>query len=478
MKTYPVDFGVLHFVGIGGIGMSGIAEVMHNIGYKIKGSDVATNSNVSRLRNLGIEVATGHAPENLGSAGAVVVSSAVPKDNVEVAAARAKGLPLVARSEMLAELMRLKTCITVGGTHGKTTTTSMIAALLDTSEMDPTVINGGIINAYGTNARLGGSEWMVVEADESDGSFLRLPSTIAVLTNIDPEHLDHYGNFDALRKAFQAFMANVPFYGLGVLCSDHHEVRELINNISNRRVVTYGLEKGADVRGVNVSVTSSGSSLDIFVKTMAPEPDKIMRAVHLNMPGLHNVRNALAMVAIGYELGISEKLIRSALANFGGVRRRFTLVGEIGGIKIIDDYGHHPVEIAAVLETAKHICEGKVVAVVQPHRYSRLKSLFKEFCGCFRDADVVVVADVHPAGEEPIKDINRETLVAGIVDEGHAKVYSLPSPDALPEMVLELCVAGDTVVFLGAGNVTRWANDLPQMLRERGISFEHSSLSK
>ena len=478
MKTYPMDFGVLHFVGIGGIGMSGIAEVMHNLGYKIKGSDVAINSNVRRLRGLGIEVATGHAAENLGAAGAIVVSSAVPRDNVEVAAARAKGLPLVARSEMLAELMRVKTCITVGGTHGKTTTTSMIAALLDASEMDPTVINGGIINAYGTNARLGESEWMIVEADESDGSFLRLPSTIAVVTNIDPEHLDHYGNFNALRKAFQTFMANVPFYGLGVLCSDHHEVRELVNNISNRRVVTYGLEKGADVRGVNVSVTGSGSNLDIFIKSVAPEPEKILRDVYLNMPGAHNVRNALAMVAIGCELGISEKLIRAALANFSGVKRRFTLVGEIGGIKIIDDYGHHPVEIAAVLETAKHICEGKVVAVVQPHRYSRLKSLFKEFCGCFQDADVVVVADVHPAGEEPIKDINRETLVAGIVDEGHAQVYSLLSPDALPEMILELCVAGDTVVFLGAGNVTRWANDLPQMLRERGISLGNTSLSK
>ena len=478
MKIYPVDFGVLHFVGIGGIGMSGIAEVMHNLGYKIKGSDVALNSNVSRLRSLGIEVATSHAAENLGSAGAVVVSSAVPRDNVEVVAARMKGLPLVARSEMLAELMRLKTCITVGGTHGKTTTTSMIAALLDASEMDPTVINGGIINAYGTNARLGGSEWMVVEADESDGSFIRLPSTIAVVTNIDPEHLDHYGNFNALRTAFQTFMANVPFYGLGVLCSDHHEVRKLVNNISNRRIVTYGLEEGADVRGVNVSFTSSGSSLDIFVKAVTLEPEKIMRDVHLNMPGAHNVRNALAMVAIGCELGIHEKLIREALTNFGGVRRRFTLVGEVGGIKIIDDYGHHPVEIAAVLETAKHICEGKVVAVVQPHRYSRLKSLFKEFCGCFQDADIVVVADVHAAGEEPIKDINRETLVAGIVDAGHAKVYSLLSPDALPEMVLELCVEGDTVVFLGAGNITRWANNLPQMLSERGSFLGHASLNK
>ena len=464
MRVYPSDFGVLHFIGIGGIGMSGIAEVMHNLGYKVQGSDIVANNNVKRLQALGIKISIGHDRSNLGSAVAVVTSSAVPENNVEVQAAKADGLPLVARSEMLAELMRVKTCVSVGGTHGKTTTTSMIAALLDAAEMDPTVINGGIINAYGTNARLGGGDWMVVEADESDGSFLRLPSAIAVVTNIDREHLDYYKSFEELRQAFRRFLENIPFYGIGVLCSDDDEVRKMLNQLGGRRFLTYGLEEGASIRGTNLKPNGLGSSFDVEIYDGSLQAKQVLQDVRLNMPGAHNVRNALAMISIGCELGLSEEVMRKALENFGGVKRRFTLVGEVNGIRIIDDYGHHPVEIAAALRTAKEICDGKVIAVVQPHRYSRLKSLFKQFCMCFDDADVVFVADVYPAGEQPLEGINRDTLVEGLLAQGHSKALPVLTSDSLPDLIWEVCDAGDMVIFLGAGTITTWANDLPKMI--------------
>tara|TARA_B100000686_G_scaffold353440_1_gene459071 strand:+ start:1329 stop:2753 length:1425 start_codon:yes stop_codon:yes gene_type:complete len=471
MSVYSSEFGILHFIGIGGIGMSGIAEVMHNLGYKVQGSDMVVNSNVRRLQGLGVDVRLGHEGANLGAAAAVIVSSAVPGDNAEVQAARARGLPLVARSEMLAELMRMKTCISVGGTHGKTTTTSMIAALLDGAEMDPTVINGGIINAYGTNARLGDGDWMVVEADESDGSFLRLPSAIAVVTNIDREHLDYYKSFEELRGAFFRFVENIPFYGVGVLCSDDEEVRALANKVKDRRLLTYGLEEGASIRGANLQSSNLSSTFDVEIRGGARMAEKIMQGVRLNMPGTHNVRNALAMISIGCELGISEEVMRKALGVFGGVKRRFTLVAEVDGVRIIDDYGHHPVEIRAVLQTAKQICDGRVIAIVQPHRYSRLKSLFKQFCNCFDDADLVFVADVYPAGEQPLEGVNREALVEGILSSGHSNVLPILSPDSLPVLIKKNCNAGDMVIFLGAGTVTSWANDLPQMMRR----LNHSS---
>ena len=465
MSVYSSEFGILHFIGIGGIGMSGIAEVMHNLGYKVQGSDMVVNSNVRRLQGLGVDVRLGHEGANLGAAAAVIVSSAVPGDNAEVQAARARGLPLVARSEMLAELMRMKTCISVGGTHGKTTTTSMIAALLDGAEMDPTVINGGIINAYGTNARLGDGDWMVVEADESDGSFLRLPSAIAVVTNIDREHLDYYKSFEELRGAFFRFVENIPFYGVGVLCSDDEEVRALANKVKDRRLLTYGLEEGASIRGANLQSSNLSSTFDVEIRGGARMAEKIMQGVRLNMPGTHNVRNALAMISIGCELGISEEVMRKALGVFGGVKRRFTLVAEVDGIRIIDDYGHHPVEVMAVLKAARATARNRVIAVVQPHRYTRLRDLFEEFCTCFNDADAVIVAPVHAAGEAPIKGVHRDALVEGLRHHGHRTVRALEAPKALAGLVNELAENGDIIVCLGAGNITQWANSLPDELR-------------
>ena len=474
MSKLPLDIGTLHFIGIGGIGMSGIAEVMHNLGYRVQGSDLADNASVRRLRALAIPITIGHAADNLGEASVVVVSSAVKADNVEVAAARAKLLPVVRRAEMLAELMRLKWSVAVGGTHGKTTTTSMIAALLDAAGLDPTVINGGIINAYGTNARLGAGDWMVVEADESDGSFVRLPATIAVVTNIDREHLDFYGDFDRLRRAFQSFVENIPFYGFAALCIDHPEVQAMIGRISDRRIVSYGLSPQADVRAAEIRAAGEDTHFDVAIERRRPGEGEVrmIRNLVLHMPGAHNVQNALATVVVGVEMGLSEDTIRKALAGFTGVRRRFTRVGEAGGIAVIDDYGHHPVEIAAVLKAARQVVAarggGRVIAVVQPHRYTRLRDLFEEFCTCFNDAAAVVVADVYPAGEEPIEGIDRDALVEGLRARGHRAVVALEAPEALPETIHGLAVPGDLVVCLGAGSISQWANDLPAGLRGLG----------
>jgi len=464
MIRLPFAFGAVHFVGIGGIGMSGIAEVMHNLDYVVQGSDQTDNANVRRLRALGIPVAIGHDPDNLGEAQVVVVSSAVKRDNPEVRAARARLVPVVRRAEMLAELMRLKWSIAIGGTHGKTTTTSMIAALLDAAGSDPTVINGGIINAYGTNARLGAGDWMVVEADESDGSFVKLPATVAVVTNIDPEHMDFYDDFDQLRAAFQAFVENIPFYGFGVLCIDHPEVQSMLGRISDRRLLTYGFSPQADVRAANVAFNRTGADFDVELSERMPGGERLLRGLRLAMPGRHNLQNSLAVVAVAVEMGIGEAQLKRALAEFSGVGRRFTKTGEVAGITVIDDYGHHPVEIAAVLETARVVTANRVIAVVQPHRYTRLHNLFEEFCTCFNDADVVVVADVYPAGEAPIEGADREALVAGLRSRGHRRVLSLDDADKLPMLIASEAEAGDLVVCLGAGSITAWANALPTTL--------------
>ncbi len=464
MRALPLDIGPLHFVGIGGIGMSGIAEVMHNLGYRVQGSDVVANANVVRLKALGIEVHVGHAPENLGAAEVIVVSSAVKGDNPELAAARARLLPVVRRAEMLAELMRLKWAVAVGGTHGKTTTTSLIAALFEVAGLDPTVINGGIINAYGTNARLGSGEWMVVEADESDGTFTKLPATIAVVTNIDPEHLDFYGNFDGIRGAFQIFVENIPFYGFAVLCLDHPEVQAMIGRISDRRLITYGFSPQADVRGVNLSFENGSSYFDALLTERQSGACRTITGLGLPMAGQHNVQNALAAVAIAREMGFSDDVLRSALAGFKGVSRRFTKVGEAGGVVVIDDYGHHPVEIAAVLAAARQAYRGRVIAVVQPHRYTRLKNLFEDFCACFNQADTVVVADVYPAGELPISGVNRNALVQGLRAHGHRHVLPLGNPEDLARVLAGLAQPGDVVVCLGAGSITTWAQTLPTEL--------------
>ena len=464
MRALPRTIGVLHFVGIGGIGMSGIAEVLHNLGYAVQGSDLADGANVRRLAALGIPVTVGHAAQNIGSAAVVVVSSAVKPDNPEVVAARARRIPVVRRAEMLAELMRLKWSLAIAGTHGKTTTTSMIGALLETAGFDPTVINGGIINAYGTNTRLGSGDWMVVEADESDGTFTRLPATVAVVTNIDPEHLDFYGSFEALKAAFETFIANIPFYGFAALCIDHPVVREIVPRLSDRRIVTYGMSEDVDIRAVDVRLGRDGARYDVVVSDAIGERGRRIPDLTLPMFGRHNVQNSLAAVAVAEELGLGEEAVRTALATFKGVKRRFTRTGEWNGVAVIDDYGHHPIEIAAVLKAARAIVEGKVIAVVQPHRFTRLANLFDAFCACLDDADIVLVADVYAAGETPIAGVSRDALVAGLRRHGHPDARPLMAPEELAPLVAELARPGDIVVCLGAGSITGWANSLPQEL--------------
>ena len=464
MRSLPLDIGLIHFVGIGGIGMSGIAEILHNLGYRVQGSDQAENANVKRLRGLGISVAIGHSAENLADAEVVVVSSAVKPDNPEVTAARARLLPVVRRAEMLGELMRLKWAVAVGGTHGKTTTTSLVAALLDAAGFDPTVINGGIINNYGTNARLGAGDWMVVEADESDGTFVKLPATVAIVTNMDPEHLDFYGSVEAMNRAYEDFVKNIPFYGFAALCIDHPVVQSMIPRVSDRRVVTYGMSPQADVRAVEVEIGNGGAVYDVIITDRIRETTRTISRLHLPMFGAHNVQNSLAAIAVANEMGIADEVVRRGLAGFGGVKRRFTKTGEAGGVTVIDDYGHHPVEIAAVLRAARATCAGKVIAVVQPHRYSRLANLFEEFCTCFNDADHVLVAEVYPAGERPIAGIDGGALVEGLRTHGHRNARPLPDPAALPGLVAELAAPGDMVVCLGAGSITNWAHALPEEL--------------
>jgi UDP-N-acetylmuramate--alanine ligase len=461
MRALPIDIGPLHFVGIGGIGMSGIAEILHNLGYAVRGSDAADGANVRRLQTLGIPVAIGHRPENLGDARVVVISSAVKSDNPEVQAARARLLPVVRRAEMLGELMRLKWAISVAGTHGKTTTTSMIGALLETAGRDPTMIIGGIINAHGTNAHLGGGDWMVVEADESDGTFVKLPSTIAVITNIDPEHLDHYGTVEALHQGFESFAGNVPFYGLDILCIDHPVVQGLIPKLSERRIVTYGFSPQADIRAVDVTLGRDGARYDVILADRRSNTTRTIAGLTLPMFGRHNVQNSLAAVAVARELKLGDEVLREALAGFKGVKRRFTKVGEAHGITIIDDYAHHPVEIAAVLSAARDATAGSVIAVVQPHRYTRLANLFGEFCTCFNDADAVIVADVYPAGEAPIEGASRDALVEGLRMRGHRNVLPLAGPAALAATIDSFAKPGDLVVCLGAGSITNWAANLP-----------------
>jgi UDP-N-acetylmuramate--alanine ligase len=461
MRALPRSIGPIHFVGIGGIGMSGIAEVLHNLGYRVQGSDLADSANVRRLIDLGIPVAVGHEADNLGTAEVVVISSAVKPDNAEVIAARVRRVPVVRRAEMLGELMRLKWSLAIAGTHGKTTTTSMIGALLETAQLDPTVINGGIINAYGTNTRLGAGDFMVVEADESDGTFTRLPATIAVVTNIDPEHLDFYQSFDALRQAFEDFLGNIPFYGFAALCIDHPVVQQMIPKLSDRRVLTYGFSPQADIRAVDVQLGRDGARYDIVISDTLSDRGRTITDLFLPMFGRHNVQNSLAAAAVAEAMALGDDALRAALHNFKGVKRRFTRTGEWNGVTVIDDYGHHPVEIAAVLKAARAIVEGRLIAVVQPHRYTRVAHLFDGFCTCFNDADVVLVADIYGAGEAPIEGVSRDTLVAGLIEHGHRNVRPLADPGELASMIRELARPGDMVVCLGAGSITGWANSLP-----------------
>ena len=458
----PGDVGPIHFVGIGGIGMSGIAEVLLNHGYTVQGSDLKATPITRRLENLGARIFEGQKAQNIENAEVVVISSAIKPGNSELDAARAQGLPIVRRAEMLAELMRLKSNVAVAGTHGKTTTTTMVATLLDAGDFDPTVINGGIIHAYGSNARKGEGEWMVVEADESDGTFNRLPATIAIVTNIDPEHMEHWGDFDTLRRGFLEFVSNIPFYGVAVCCTDHPEVQSLVGKISDRRVVTYGFNAQADVRAVNLRYEGGVAHFDIALQAEGI----VIEGCSLPMPGDHNVSNALSAVAVARHLGMKADQIKEALAAFGGVNRRFTRVGEIEGVTIIDDYGHHPVEIAAVLKAARQATDGRVIAVHQPHRYTRLSSLFDDFCSCFNDADVVGIAEIYAAGEDPIPGASRDDLVAGLIRHGHRHARAVVDEDDLERLVREQARPGDMVVCLGAGTISAWANGLPARLQK------------
>lgn len=467
----PKNTGPLHFVGIGGIGMSGIAEVLHALNYTVQGSDISESQNVQRLRGKDMKVFIGHSAENItDDLSAVVISSAIKSDNPEVVTAREKGIPVVRRADMLAELMRFKRSIAIGGTHGKTTTTSIVGTMLETAEFDPTVVNGGIINKYGTNTRLGHGEWMVVESDESDGTFTRLPSAIVVVTNIDPEHMEHYGSFDVLRDAFRQFVNNIPFYGYAVLCTDHPEVQALQADIIDRKIYSYGFNPQAEVRGVNVRMSPMGSTFDVEIdKAVTGGEDKVLRDVFLPMIGQHNVQNALSAITIAIKQNIPDALIKKALSEFGGVKRRFTKTGEVNGVTVIDDYGHHPVEINAVLKSARTAVEqtgGKIHAIMQPHRYSRLNDLMDDFCKCFNDADSVLIADVYAASETPIEGVDKDALVAGIKKYGHKDAAPLPSPEHIADLICDRAQEGDFVIFLGAGDITKWAYDLPAELEK------------
>lgn len=484
MRKTPTDIGIIHFVGIGGIGMSGIAEVLHELGYKVQGSDMAESANVKRLREKGMAVHIGHDEKNLKDASGapvdvVVISSAIKQDNPELAGARALKIPVVRRAEMLAELMRLKWAIAIGGTHGKTTTTSMVGAMLEEAGLDPTVINGGIVNRYGTNTRLGRGEWLVAESDESDGTFTRLPATVAVVTNIDPEHMDHYGDFDAVRAAYRQFIQNLPFYGFAVLCTDHPEVQAMVPDLTDRRIVTYGFNPQAAVRGLNIRSSSEGCTFDVIFTDDKDGSEETVRDLYLPMLGEHNVQNALATLAIARQLEIAPPLMKKGLAAFSGVKRRFTKTGSAHGITVIDDYGHHPVEITAVLKAARAAAEhsdkkggGKVIAVMQPHRYSRLADLMDEFCTCFNDADSVIITDIYAAGEAPIEGASKQALAEGISACGHRDVHTLPAINDLPALIADLAKPGDYVICLGAGDITKHAYALPEalekILAERG----------
>ena len=464
--TLPFPVGRIHFVGIGGIGMSGIARVMNNLGYEVSGSDIAEGPQVQRLRERGIDVRIGHDAAHVEGATAVVVSTAIRPANAELAAARARHIPVVKRADMLAELMRLKWNVCVAGTHGKTTTTSMVAAMLDAGGLDPTVINGGVINAYKSNARPGTGDWMVVEADESDGTFVRLPSTVSVVTNIDPEHLDHYGDFESVRAAFDRFVENTPFYGFGVVCLDHPEVQAMVGRITDRRLVTYGLNPQADVRAENIATDPSGSRFDVSFREDRREVARI-EGIRLAMPGEHNVLNATAAAIVARELGVSDDQIKDGFARFEGVGRRFSDAGTWNGVRIVDDYGHHPVEIAAALRAARGVAEGRVIAVMQPHRYSRLHALFDQFAGCFNDADAVLVSEVYAAGEVPMDGVDAEALAAAVARAGHRDARALGPWAGLAERVAETAAPGDLVIFLGAGDVTEHANALAGQLTAR-----------
>ncbi|QCE32227.1 UDP-N-acetylmuramate--L-alanine ligase [Acetobacteraceae bacterium] len=463
--SLPFSVGILHFVGIGGIGMSGIAEAFHLLGYQVQGSDQKENANTERLKKLGVPVFIGHQKEHVTKADVVIVSTAIPAENPEIKEARQRLLPIVKRAEMLAELMRLRWSIAIGGTHGKTTTTSLIAAVLEEGKLDPTVINGGIIEAYGTNTRMGKGDWMVAEADESDGSFLRLPAVVAVVTNMDPEHLDHWGTAEAMEAGYDQFVSNLPFYGFAVLCIDHPNVLKMIPRLSNHRILTYGFSPNADIQGINVKADTHGSIFDVVVKRRDGSKPQQIGPFHLNMFGRHNVLNALAAVSVAMEMDIPPTVLQKSFEKFKGVQRRFTRVGNWNGAEIIDDYAHHPIEIQAVLEAARQAGARRIITVMQPHRYSRIKELFNDFCACLMKSDIVMISDVYAAGEKPIKGAEKDDLIEALKIQGHRHAIPFSSEEELPSLIYKTAKEGDYVMCLGAGTITKWAHDLPEQLK-------------
>ncbi len=482
----PFDKGTIHFTGIGGIGMSGIAEVLSTIGYSVQGSDLKQSKNTERLEKLGIKVFIGQKAENLidenGKAVELVVASAaVPQDNPEIVTAENKRIPVIDRAEMLGEIMRLKWSIGIAGTHGKTTTTTLVATMLDQADLEPTVINGGIVNAYGTNAHYGEGEWIVAEACEAYGSIQHFRPTIGVVTNIDPEHLDYYGTFDNLKNAFKNYIQNLPFYGFGIVCVDDPEVQSLLKDVTDRSLFTYGTSPQADCRARNIRITPQGCYFDVRINGRLRAQQHEIKNLFLPMPGEHNVLNALAAIAIAQKFRLDDMVIREALQNFQGVKRRFTKTGEVNGVTIIDDYGHHPSEIRAVLQAARNArpnaTSGKVIAVFQPHRYSRLDDLFDDFCNCFNEADVVYITDIYAAGEEPIEGREKEDFVKGLVQAGHrsAHIFEGASGKDLAPVIADTMQKGDLVICLGAGSISLWANDLPAELEKLNTQTQNKT---
>jgi UDP-N-acetylmuramate--alanine ligase len=464
MKNFSKDIGIIHFIGIGGIGMSGIAEILFNLGYKISGSDITKSSNVDRLKKIGIKIFIGQKAKNINDVSIIVISSAIKEDNIELVAGALNKIPIVRRADMLAELMRFKKSISVGGSHGKTTTTSLISSLLEGAKFDPTVVNGGIIEAYGTNARLGKSDWMVVEADESDGTFIKLPSTYVVITNIDREHIDFYKTFDNLNRAFRNFVENIPFYGVAFICIDSPDAENLCKDIKYRKVITYGFNKKADLTVSNIKIIDYITYFDITVNKSHLSKKRFIKNIAISLPGEHNIRNALAAISVALELGIKEQVIKNSLLNFKGVERRFSFVGSVNNIKIIDDYAHHPTEIKNTLKAAKLLCRGKLIVVFEPHRYSRIIDLYDDFINSFSDADFLYVTKIYSAGEKKIKEINEKIIVSSIRKIGHKNVYYFKDENYMENELSKIALNNDFIIFLGAGSISKKARSMQKSM--------------
>ena len=465
MLKSPKNLGIIHFIGIGGIGMSGIAEILFQSGYHVQGSDLKQSNNTNRLEKLGIKVYIGQKKSNIIDAKIIVVSTAISEKNEEFIAAKKMFLPIVHRSEMLGELMRLKQSIAIAGTHGKTTTTSLIAKMIEENGMDPTIINGGIISSLDSNARLGKGEWMVVEADESDGSFSKLNPTAAIITNIDIEHLDYHKNEDNLENAFYNFVSSIPFYGFVCLCIDNPRTQRLISKLENKKVITYGMSANADIRATNIYYQNNQMNFSLNIKNNKEFEENVYK-IEFSMIGMHNIQNALATIATGIELKIPLTKIKNTLKNFTGVERRFQKVGNFKNTTIIDDYGHHPVEINSALSAARFLApESKIIAIFQPHRYSRLKDLFNDFCSCFNKADYVFLLDVYAAGEKSIKKFESINLEKGLADYGHKNVLYIQNQNLLAKNLLKLIQPNDLIICLGAGSITKIANSLEEELK-------------